>query len=107
MKANKIARNILIVLFVLFISLYISQSSGYYNYSTYKKTELTKDQIKQFEEDVKAGKNINVKDYITNIEKDYGNKISNAGLNVSKNIEKYSKKVIETVFGALSGFVTE
>ena len=106
-KANKVARNILVVLFILFIALYISQSTGYYDYEVYKKTALTKEQIKQFEEDVKAGKNVSVKDYLSETTSDYGNKLSNVGLNVSKKIEKYSKKAIETVFGALSGLITD
>ncbi len=106
-KANKIARNILIILFILFIALYISQSTGYYDYETYKKTALTKEQIKKFEEDVKNGKNVSVKDYLDDTSRDYSNKLSDTGLKVSKKIERYSKKAIETVFGALSGLVTD
>lgn len=106
-KANKIAKNILIVMFILFVALYISQSTGYYDYETYKKTALTKEQIKQFEEDIKNGKNVSVKDYLDGTSKDYSNKLSDAGLNISKKIERYSKKAIETVFGALSGLVTD
>ena len=107
MLANKIAKKIIIILFVLFIALYISQSTGYYDYEIYKKTTLTSEQIKQFESDLAKGKNVSAKDYLSDTYKDYGNKLSNTGLKMSKKIEKYSKDVIETIFGALSNVVTE
>ncbi len=105
MLANKVARIILLILFLIFIALYISESTGYYDYGAYKKTLLTKEQIKKFEQDVKEGKDVSVKDYVGDLEKNYNNKLSNTGLTLSKNIEKYSKKAIETVFGALSDFI--
>ena len=106
MKANKIAGTTIIILFILFFALFISQSTGYYDYEAYKKTALTKEQIKKFEEDVKNGKNVSVKDYLSDTIKDYGNNVSDVGLSVSKNIEKYSKKTIEAIFGALSNLIT-
>ena len=49
---------------VIFLGIYISISNGTSNYKAYKKTELTKDAITRFENDVKNGKNINLENYI-------------------------------------------
>lgn len=106
-QANKLFKNILIFLFVIFIALYISQSTGYYEYEQYKKVALTNEQIKQFEKDVKDGKSVDVKDYISETKKDYGNKISNAGLTISKKIEKYVTKFINGMFDSLSNVVND
>jgi len=107
MKLENIFKTFLIVLFIIFISLYISQSSGYYEYEQYKKVELTKDQIKKFEKDIKDGKKIDVKDYIGETKKEYGNKVSNAGLKISETIEEYVQKIINSSFETISNVVKE
>lgn len=107
MKVNKIFRNVIIFLFIIFIALFISQANGYYEYQEYKKVALTKEQIKEFESDIKAGKKIDLKDYVSKTKKEYGNTISDTGLTFSKKIEKYAKKVITSSFGALSKLVNE
>ena len=45
---------------------------------------LTEEKIKEFEKDVAEGKNVNIKDYIENESKDYSNKITNFGDDVSE-----------------------
>ena len=37
-----------IVLLITFLALYVSQSTGYYNYEQHKKMVLTEEKIKQF-----------------------------------------------------------
>jgi len=107
MKASKIFKNIMVILFIIFIALFLSQANGYYEYQEYKKVALTNEQIKEFESDVKAGKKIDLKDYVGNTKKEYGNVVSNMGLKVSKKIEKYVKKAINTSFGVLEDLVNE
>ena len=107
MKASKIFKNIMIVLFIIFVALFLSQVNGYYEYQEYKKVALTNEQIKEFESDVKAGKKIDLKDYVGNTKKEYGNVVSNMGLTVSKKIEKYVKKAVNKSFGILSDLVSE
>jgi hypothetical protein len=51
-KERKPFRFILIVLFIVFISLYVSQATGYYDYQQYQKTELTAEKMKQFDKNV-------------------------------------------------------
>lgn len=107
MQASKIFKNIIVILFIIFIALFLSQANGYYEYQEYKKVALTNEQIKEFESDVKAGKKIDLKDYVGNTKKEYGNVVSNMGLTVSKKIEKYVKKAVNKSFGILSDLVSE
>lgn len=89
---------IFIILFVVFITLYFSQTTGYYEYSQYQKVNFTNEQIKKFEDDVKSGKNIDLNDYLDNKAKDYSNSVSNLGNNVSNGISNTVKNLILDLF---------
>jgi hypothetical protein len=91
---------------LLFLTLYISQAIGYYDYEQYKKVQLTEDKIAQFEQDVKDGKKIEINNYLENVDTDYNNKVSSAGLKLSRTINKYVKSSVNgvlTFFGVLLG----
>lgn len=92
---------VLTVLFAIFLTLYISQATGYYDYEQYKKVELTKDKIAQFEQDIKDGKEIDIKKYMSTVQTDYNNKVSKTGISISSTIKKYVRASID---GALSFF---
>ena len=49
------------VLFVLYISLTIAIQAGYYEAKLGEKTTITEEAIKQFEEDVRSGKDVDIK----------------------------------------------
>lgn len=98
MKAFWIA---LALLFAIFMTLYISQATGYYDYEQYKKVELTEEKIAEFERDVKEGKEIKIENYLDSVTYDYNNKASKTGLKISGTIKKYVKSGIN---GALSFF---
>ena len=107
MEKTKIFKFIFIVLLLLYLSLYFTGVSGYYEYKNYKKMSLTEEQIIKFEEDVKAGKDVNVEDYIVEEKKDYNNKIANAGKKISFTISGILSKVLSETFKEISKFVTE
>lgn len=90
------------ILFAIFITLYISQTTGYYNYEQYKKTELTKEKIAEFERDLKEGKEIKIDNYINKTEVNYNNNASLMGLKISNTIKKYMKKGIDGTLTMLS-----
>lgn len=80
---NKLIKFIGIIIIILFLSLYFSKySNSYYE----EKTLLTEESIKQYEKDLKTGKNIVSNNYIPK-EKDYNNKASKLGIKTSKLIE--------------------
>lgn len=104
---KKIFKYCFTFLSITFLTLYLSQATGYYEYEQHRKSTFTSDQIKQFESDVAAGKKVDINDYLENANKDYSNKISDLGYNVSDNIGKYVKLGIEGAFGALNKLVEE
>ena len=54
------------IFFTSFLVVYFSDITGYYQYQNYKKTTLTLEQIKKFEEDVASGKEIDINEYLIN-----------------------------------------
>lgn len=101
MKGKNVARIIIGTLFVLFIALYFTQTTGYYEFEQKKLTTLTEDQIKLFEKDVKEGKKIDIENYLTHGKKSYDNKISSMSLSLSRRIEKTVTSGLEYLFKAV------
>lgn len=93
-KKEPIFLKILAVLFILYLSLTIAISSGYYEAKLSEKATITDEAMKQFEEDVRAGKNVDIKDYLTDIKKDYSNGATKLGSDFSNIIEKFMSKGI-------------
>ena len=93
-KKGSIFLKILAVLFILYLSLTIAISSGYYEAKLSEKTTITDEAMKQFEEDVKASKNVDIKDYLTDIKKDYSNGATKLGIDFSMIVEKFMSKGI-------------
>lgn len=102
---NRIFKYVFVLLFIAFLTLYLSQATGYYEYENHQKAALTDEQIKQFEKDVKDGKNIKIEDYIEKTSVDYSNKASDIGSKFSNTVNKGVKKGIETFFGALNKLI--
>lgn len=102
---KKIYKYFIWFLFLSFLVLYFAQAGGYYETLNNKKATLTEEKIKQFEEDVKNGKQINVDDYIVDISQNYGNKISDFGLFTSKTFAKYFEKGLIKIFSGIDKMV--
>ena len=85
---------ILLILFLLFLGLYFSSNAGLIDYQAKYKKNLTEKQIAEFEEDIKNGVNIDLKDYIGREER-YNNKISKATLKVSNMIGNTVKSILD------------
>lgn len=104
---NKIFSKIFLILFISFLALYLSEKSGYYEFEQKKRVTLTKEKIKQFEDDVAKGKNIDIKDYTTKEAINYDTKISEFGFEISKNVGKIVKTGLEGTFDFLNGIMRE
>lgn len=96
-----------VFLLVIFLTLYFSQLTGYYEYQNYQKMVMTEEQIMQFEQDIKDGKEVDIKDYVVNINRDYDNSLSNLGMNISNIISNTVKNGIIKLFSGISGMVNE
>ena len=102
---KKVFRFTFSVFLIAFLVLYFSGGMGYFEYENYKKTVLTEEKIKEFEEDVSKGKEVDIKDYLPEETGNYQNTISSAGLKVSTLAEDCVKSAVEGSFKALAKLV--
>ncbi len=98
MEAEKVLKTIMIFLFVIFLTIYISNNKGYYEYGMHKRIELTNEEIEKFEEDVKNNRDIDIEEYLKESTKDYSNGISKISLSISNFMGKYIRQGINGVF---------
>ena len=100
MKINtkKIFNTSIFILFTIFACLYFASNNGYYEYQNKEKTQLTKEKIKQFEEDIKNGKRVDIKDYLSKDDKNYDNKITKLGNKLSDVIDYSMMDTLEKTF---------
>lgn len=106
MKAKSLIRFVMILVLILFFSLYFTTMSGYYEYSKNKKTILTEDAIRRFEEDVSNGKEVVAGNYLED-EVDYSNGASKIGMKLSSVIEKGFDKMMGGLFKQIEKTVNE
>lgn len=105
MKYENTFKIIFIFLFVIFLTMYVSVGSNYYEYELHKKVMLTNEDIKRFEDDVKNNKEVDIDNYISS-RVDYSNSFSKASTKVSKETKKYIKQGIEGIFNIFSKMFT-
>lgn len=104
---NKFLRFSFYILLFMFIALYVSQATGYYEYELHKKVTFTEEEIKRFEEDVASGKNIDLEEYLKDTNKDFANKTSKLGVQISDFIGKNVQNGIEGFFKIVGGLIDE
>ena len=104
---KSIIRLIIIIIVIIFISSYIIASTGYYEYTMRERTIITNEKIKEFEEDIRNNKDVDIKDYYDNKELDYSNKITTLVYNVSNNSNKLARKAIKYLFKKLGTLVED
>ena len=104
-KTNKILKIFFFLCFISYLTFYTAGKAGYYEYNERRKMSFTKEQIEQFENDVKQGKNIDIKKYLKNTDKNYQNRISKTTLNISEEIAKYTKKGVNIIFTKLGNAI--
>ena len=101
----KIFNFFLIIFLVSFITLYVSNKTGYFEYQQREKVVLTEEKIKQFEEDIKKGANIDLNTYLEDKKQNYNNKTSKLGLYISNKIEGISRSILEGTFNFINDFI--
>ena len=106
MTKTNLARLIVLILVLLFFVLYFMQASGYNEYTRNRENMLTEEQIKEYEEDIEAGKDVTIKDYLNKDKVNYENKVSELGLDLSRLIEDIFNKGMNTFFEMLNEAVS-
>jgi len=104
-KTN-LARLIVLILVFLFFILYFMQTSGYNEYTKNRENMLTEEQIKEYEEDIAAGKDVTIKDYLNKDKVNYDNKVSDLGLDLSEFIGEIFNKGMNAFFEMLNEAVS-
>lgn len=94
-------------LLVAFIVTYAIGESGYYEYQLSNKKDLTEEQIKQFEDDVKEGKDVDITDYLKDDKIDYTNSLSRTTYKVSSKLNNFLNEGIKTIFGFANKLVED
>lgn len=94
-----------IILLIAFSALYMSQATGYYEYEQHRNVVLTEEKIKEFESDVKDGKNIDITNYVETNEVDYSNSVSDFGMDISNTINNFVTDGLENIFNFLGKMV--
>ena len=107
MKKNKLLNFIITVIFLAYVVSYYVANSSYYEYELQERTILTNEKIKEFEEDVRNGENIDVKDYVVDEYVDYSNRMSNLVYNFSNSANNIARKCIRALFKKLSYLVSD
>ena len=88
-KAWLVFKRILIVLFIIYLINYFSVSAGYYENELSKKTVLTDEKIKEFEQDVRNGEYVDIKDYVVDEYVDTSSVIGDIGFKLSELINDF------------------
>ncbi len=97
---------ILSALFLLFISLYIALESGYYEAKVTKKTAMTEESIKKFENDIKNGNPIDVNSYTYVEHHDYSNNTTDAAIFIGSKVESFMSSGITEIFNIVKSLFT-
>lgn len=106
MTKTNLARLIVLILVFLFFVLYFMQASGYNEYARNRENMLTEEQIKEYEEDIEAGRDVTIKDYLNKDKVNYENKVSELGLDLSRLIEDIFNKGMNAFFEMLNEAVS-
>lgn len=104
---NSTFKLILIIVIIAFIASYYIANSGYYEYDLQKRTVLTREKIKEFENDVQNNKDIDIKDYLAEEEVSYTNKITNLVYNTSDKGTSLMRSFLKAVFKKISYLVED
>ena len=106
-KKDKLFKFIFSIFLLSFVVIYFSELTGYYEYKNYEKTHLTEEQIKKFEEDVKAGKEVDLNEYLILQDNDYNNSLSKLASKLSDKISDIVENGVKSTFKFLSKLVDE
>ncbi len=86
-KKKNVFPKIIGLLFIVFMAMFIASSSGYYESKIREEVVVTEDGIKEFEEAIKSGKEVDLTNFLKNEREDYSSKMSNLGDNLTTGIE--------------------
>lgn len=97
----------MLLIFLVFLILYISKESGYYEYKAHSKAALTQEQIKKFESDLSEGKNVTIDDYVVNDKVDYTTTVGDMGYKFGNLVEGFMNEGLKKTLKFFSALFYE
>ncbi|MBE6157092.1 MAG: hypothetical protein E7161_05080 [Firmicutes bacterium] len=88
-KKGNIFLKILGGLFIVYVALFIANMSGYYESKIRDQVIVTEERIKQFEEKVQNGEEVDITSFLNNEREDYSSKMSLLGDNLTSSLENF------------------
>ena len=105
MKHKKLFSFFVYLLLFVFICSYFIELSGYYEYNLANQRNLTQHQIKQFENDVRLGKEIDLNSYFDNHAVDYSSNLTKTISEINLKLNDYLKQFIQNAFKIFEKFI--
>ena len=93
------------LIILIFLFSYFIENSGYYEYNLHSKKNLTEEEIKRFENDIKEGKNIDLNSYLTKENIDYSNSLTRTASKANIRLNDYLKRIIKSGFKLIGKFI--
>lgn len=93
------------LIILIFLFSYFIEYSGYYEYNLHNKKNLTEEDIKRFESDIKEGKDIDLDSYLSNTTIDYSNSLTRTTSNANIRLNDYLKRIIKSGFNLIGKFI--
>jgi len=103
-KKGNVILKILSVLFIIYIALFIANMSGYYEGKIRDQVLVTDEGIKEFEEKVQNGEEIDLDSFLNLEKEDYSNNLSLLGDNLTNSLQKFisgSMDIVGNVINSL------
>lgn len=98
LKANKLIKFIFSVTVIIFFCAYFIERTGYYEYKLQNRKVLTEQEMTNFENDIKEGKDVDIRDYLSNTNVDYSTNLTKTTSNISIKLNKYLKNFLVNGF---------
>ena len=92
--------------FLAFLAYYIAYSSGYYEAKVTRKATITEEKLQEFEDDVKEGKDVDLKDYVSNDSIDYSSPVSKLGNGIARGFDSFMSGGVTDFFNMLGELFT-
>lgn len=97
---------ILSVLFIVYTAYMVAYNSGYYEANISRKSKITEEKLQEFENDVKEGKEIDIKNYVESDFVDYSSLLSKLGNKFSSSIDTFMETGLSSFFDLLGKLFT-
>ena len=92
---------VVLVFFIAFMVMYISTVTGYQEKKLHDKVIFTEDKINEFENDLLAGKEVDIKNYLNNEYIDYSNFLTRTGDVFTETVESFITNGLTGVWNTL------